>query len=79
MIVTTTNLRTDAPIYLSGTDSEPTVDVDGGAIAVGRELIRDTGAHKFWDGSAWRPVTDSQKLCQVADLLIEIRDLLSPG
>lgn len=71
------NLRTDPPIYITGTDSEPTVDTDGGVLPVGRELVRDTGARKYWNGSAWKTVTDTQKLCQVADLLIEIRDLLS--
>ena len=79
MNITEQSLRTDAPIYITGTDAAPTVDPNGGALQVGQELVRDTGARAYWNGTAWKPVTEQQKLCQVADLLIEIRDLLSQG
>lgn len=70
-------LRTDAVIRLAADDSEPTVERDGTALPIGREFLRDNGGRKFWNGSDWKYVSDSQKLFQVADLLIEIRDLLT--
>lgn len=77
MNITETKLRTDERIHIGATEAAPTVDHDGGAIAIGRELVRDSGGNAYWTGSAWKPVTESQKLCQIADLLTEIRDLLS--
>ena len=70
-------LRTDERIWISDTDSEPTVDVDGGTLPVGRELQREGGSVKYWNGASWQAVTETQKLCQVADFLREIRDLLN--
>ncbi len=71
-------LRTDDILTRGPNDPEPTVDGDGGPLAVGRELYRsDSGGLTFWNGTAWGPVTDIQKLCQIADFLREIRDLLA--
>jgi hypothetical protein len=78
MNITESALRTDVRIYIGSTDNAPTVDEDGGALPVGRELIRDHGGSAYWTGTQWKPVSELQKLCQVADLLFEIRDLLSP-
>ena len=71
-------LRTDNVINRGPNDAEPTIDDDGGPLPVGRELYRsDSGGLTFWNGTAWGPVTTTQKLCQIADFLREIRDLLS--
>ena len=70
-------LRTDESIRIAAADTAPTVDTDGNVLPIGRELIRDNGGRYYWTGSAWKPVTELQKLCQVADLLVEIRGLLT--
>ncbi len=76
MLSTEPRLRTDARISQDNTELSPTVDEDGGAIPIGRELLRDNGGNAYWTGTQWKPVSETQKLCQVADLLFEIRDLL---
>lgn len=76
MNITSPPLLTDDRIFISGTDAAPTVDEDGGALPVGRELVRDTGGHAYWAGTEWKPVTVEQKLCQIAEFLREIRDKL---
>lgn len=70
-------LRTDDRLHIGASDAIPTVDFDGGALPVGRELLRDNGGTYYWTGSAFTAVTAEQKLCQIAEFLREIRDLLS--
>ena len=71
-------LSTSGRLVRNAADTEPTtVDDNGGALLLGQELlIEDTGTLKYWNGTAFAPVTVSQKLCQLADLLTELRDLL---
>jgi hypothetical protein len=70
-------LRTSGRIHRTATAAAPTVDDDGGALQVGTELVRDTGGRAFWDGTKWKGASVEQQLGQIADLLIEIRDLLT--
>jgi hypothetical protein len=70
-------LRTDNRIHIGADEALPTVDEDGGALPVGRELLRDNGGTYYWTGSNFTAVTADQKLCQIAEFLREIRDLLS--
>jgi hypothetical protein len=70
-------LRTSGRIHRTATAAAPTVDDDGGALQVGTELVRDTGGRAFWNGTTWKGASVEQQLGQIADLLIEIRDLLT--
>ncbi len=71
-------LRTDAILNRGPNDPEPTIDDDGGPLPIGREMYRaDTGGLTHWNGTTWAPVTTTQKLCQIADFLREIRDLMA--
>lgn len=70
-------LRTTGRLVRLSTDSLPTVDDDGGALQVGTELLHeDTGAFRYWTGSEWLRSNLPQKLDQLIDVAIEIRDLL---
>ena len=72
-------LTTGRMVRLS-TDDTPTKDDDGGTLEVGAELLHeDTGNIKYWNGSAFVPVTMGQKLLQLIELQREIRDLLEQG
>ena len=70
-------LSTETPIIGLSTDSEPTVGVDGGALEAGATwLHEDTGALKYYTGSAWAAVAVEQADGLRLALLFEIRDLL---
>lgn len=73
-------LRSSGRMVRLSSCTDPTVDDDGGTLAIGTELLHDdTGKIRFWDGTAWKPIHFAQKLCQGVDLLIELRDLLDQG
>ncbi len=77
MNATEPSLKTSGRIHRTATATAPTVDDDGGTLQVGTELVRDGGGRAFWDGTKWKGASVEQQLGQIADLLIEIRDLLS--
>lgn len=78
MNITEPALLTDDPMVIEKSASTPTIDDFGGVLRVGQELLRlDTGARAYWDGTTWKAVTETQKLCQLVDILREIKHLLT--
>ena len=70
-------LRTTGRIVGLSTDTKPTVDEDGSTLEVGTEFLADdTGIFYYWTGSDWALSDFNQKLYQLIELQIEIRDLL---
>ena len=76
--ITVPQLRTTGRMLRNESDSDPSLDDEGGVLLVGTELLReDTGKTQYWDGSAWQPITLVQRLGQIGEFLREIRDLLT--
>lgn len=76
-ILSVPKLRTSGRIIRLSTDSQPTVGDDGGTLQVGTELlIEDTGLTYYWSGSAWERPNLAQKIDQLVELQLEIRDFL---
>ena len=69
-------LNTDRRLYVLSTEDKPTTSIFGD-LEVGDELQEtDTGRWFFWSGTTWTPTTFMQKLDQLIEINIEIRDLL---
>lgn len=69
-------LQIDGRLSCLSTEVKPTVASDGTALEVGTELREeDTGRCFYWTG-AWTPVAFTQKLDQLVEVCIEIRNLL---
>lgn len=70
------SLNADRRMYCLSTEDKPTSSVFG-SLEVGDELQEtDTGRWFYWTGSAWARTTFLQKLDQLVELNIEIRNLL---
>ena len=71
------SLLTDQRSYVQSTDTKPAIADDGSDLEVGAELQEvDTGRWFFWNGSAWQLTTPAQKLDQLIEINIEIRNIL---
>jgi hypothetical protein len=70
-------LKTSGRLHRTANAAAPTVDDDGGALQPGTELVRDNGGRAYWTGTEWKGASVNQQLGQIADLLIEIRNLLT--